>query len=79
MTAHYFFGTARAARSPVTACTCDFEPSEQHEGACALQYDLSAYLDGERQGSKLAVLEALLSKNADSCRELNAIRGSGYF
>jgi hypothetical protein len=66
--------TAHAARSPVHACTCDFESLDQHDGLCALQYDASAYLSGELQGSELAAFEALLSKNAGCRRELNAIR-----
>jgi hypothetical protein len=74
MSAQNLSRTAHAARPPVKACTCDFEPSDQHEGLCALQYDASAYLHGELQDTELAAFEALLSKNADCRRELNAIR-----
>ncbi len=70
MTAQNLSRTAYAARPPVHACTCDLE----HDGLCALQYDASAYLHGELQGSELTAFEALLSKNAGCCRELAAIR-----
>ncbi len=74
MTTQNLSRTAHAARPSVNACTCDCEPLDQHEGACTLQYDASAYLNGELQRSELAAFEALLSKNADCRRELNAIR-----
>ena len=74
MTAQYLSGAAHAASPPVKACTSDCEPWDQLENACALQNDISAYLDGELQGNKLAALEALLSKNADFRRDVNTIR-----
>lgn len=74
MTAQNLSRTSHAARPPVKACTCDFEPMDQHDGLCVLQYDASAYLRGELQGSELAAFEALLSKNAGCRRELGAIR-----
>ncbi len=74
MSAQNLSRTAYAARPRVNACTCDFEPLDQHDGLCALQYDASAYLHGELQGSELAAFEALLSENVGCRRELNAIR-----
>ncbi len=70
MSAQNLSRTAHAARPPVKACTCDLE----HAGACALQYEASAYLHGELQDSELAAFEALLSNNAGCRRELGAIR-----
>lgn len=74
MSAQNLSRTAHAARPPIHVCTCNFEPLDQHDGLCALQYDASAYLRGELQGSALAAFEALLSQNAGCRRELNAIR-----
>ncbi len=74
MTAQNLSRMAHAVRPPVKACTCDFEPLDQHDGLCVLQYDASAYLRGELHGSDLAAFEALLSKNTDCRRELAAIR-----
>ena len=65
---------ALATFTSANACTCDFEPLDQHDSLCVLQYAASAYLHGELQGSELAAFEALLSKNAGCRRELNAIR-----